>query len=360
MIAAIAAFVVVPVGVASPTPEIGRAADAVVAAGAPGVAVYARDGNRTTLVARGYDNLETKRRMIPRDRFRIGSVTKTFVAAATLQLVGEGKLRLSDTIEEWLPGLVPNGDHITIRSLLAHRSGLFDYIHDDRILAPYVNGQLDYAWTPREILRMATEHEPVFAPGAAGKQSYSSTNYFVLGLLVERVTGHSLAHELSKRIFDPLRLRHTALPATPKTGGRYAHGYTYLFGPTPFDITGLSPSLFWAAGGIVSTPAEVARFYRALLTGRLLPRYLLEAMKARQVPPEATPGILYGLGIYRVQLPCGYVWGHNGDIPGFDTTAFSSGDGDRQVVVSVNTDEDSFTPAAADALEALLGQAYCG
>ena len=170
-----------PAAAAPPDGRIGRAADAVVDAGLPGVAVYVRDQGRTTVVTRGYDDLETKRPMSASDRFRIGSVTKTFVATIALQLVNEGKLSLDDNVERWLPGLIPNGRAITIRELLAHRSGLFDYIRDPRIPAPYQGGQLDHVWTPLQIVRMATKHRPLFAPGAAGKQSYSNTGYVVLG-----------------------------------------------------------------------------------------------------------------------------------------------------------------------------------
>src|SRR5262249_54301368 len=108
--------------------QLDAAADAVVAAGAPGVGVYVRDHNRTAAVTRGYDDLVTKRPASVNDRFRIGSVTKSFVATIVLQLAAQGKLSLDDSVEEYLPGLLANGDAITLRQLLSHRSGLFDYL----------------------------------------------------------------------------------------------------------------------------------------------------------------------------------------------------------------------------------------
>jgi len=340
--------------------RLGRAAETVVDAGVPGVAVYVRDKGKTTVVSRGYDDLAAKRPMSTEDRFRVGSVTKSFVAAVVLQLVDEGKLSLDDSVEQWLPGLVPNGGAITIRELLSHRSGLFDYVHDRRILAPYLKGHLDHVWTPLQVLRMATSHKPLFAPGAADRQSYSNTGYLILGLVIEKVTGHSLAHELKARIFRPLALEHTSFPRSPRIAGRHAHGYTQAVGPTPVDITEISPSLFGAAGGIVSTPADLARFYRALFQGRLVPTGLLNEMKAREGRDPDHPDLLYGLGLYRQPLSCSLVWGHNGDVPGYDTTALGSADGVRQVVVSINTDSDSLTPAQAKALDAVLDTAYCG
>ena len=350
----------VPAVSAAPGERLGRAADAVVDAGVPGVAVYVRDRGRKTVVTRGYDSLAAKRPMSVADRFRIGSVTKTFVATIVLQLANEGKLSLDDSVEKWLPGVVPNGRAITIRHLLSHRSGLFDYVLDRQILAPYLNGHLDHVWTPLQIIRMAAKHKPLFASGAPGKQSYSNTGYVVLGLVIEKVTGRSLATELNARIFRPLGLNHTSFPATPKIAGRHAHGYTKVIGPTPVDVTEVSPSLYGAAGGIVSTPADVALFYRSLFQGRLLPSHLVHEMEAPEGRAAGHPDLLYGLGLYRQPLSCSFVWGHNGDVAGYDITAFNSANGARQIVVVINTDSDSLSPAEGKALNKLLDVAYCG
>ena len=141
------------------------------------------------------------------DHFRIGSVTKTFVAAVALQLVGERRLSLSDTVEERLPGLVPGGDKITLRELLQHTSGLYDYTNDPRTFAPYLKGNLAFAWKPKQLVATAVAHAPLFDPGA--QWSYSNTNDVLLGLIVEAVTKNGLANELARRVFRPLGLHQT-------------------------------------------------------------------------------------------------------------------------------------------------------
>ena len=172
-----------------------------------------RDKNRTVSIASGLGNVDEQTPMRPGDRFRIASHTKTYVATVVLQLVSEGKLRLDDTVEQWLPGLVPNGDEITIRQLLNMTSGLFDYEQDPRVFAPYINGDLGYHWSPLELVQIAVSHEPLFEPGAT--QSYSNTGYILAGLIIEAATGNTLRGELSHRIFRPLDLRATSFPTSP-------------------------------------------------------------------------------------------------------------------------------------------------
>src|SRR3954468_4744491 len=229
--------------------RVAAAADAVVASGVPAVSVYVRDGNHSIVIARGYADQKTKQRLTPADRFRIGSVTKTFVAALVMQLVSEHKLSLDDSIAQHLPGVVPNGDRITLRQLLSHTSALPDYFDNPRIVAPYSATKRMYAWPHLEIARISAADKHLFAPGAPGKWAYSNTGYYLLGLTVERVTHHSLAFELSQRIFRPLHLSHTALAAGPTPGGSYAHGYSTYFG-TMQDVSVFSPTILWAAGGI--------------------------------------------------------------------------------------------------------------
>src|SRR5207249_3944094 len=124
-----------PVREAKKEARIQRALDRLTATGAPGAIVLVRDGNQTLRLTSGYGNLEKKTPMRTTDRFRIGSVTKTFVATVALQLVGKGTLALDDTVERWLPGLVPNGKTITVRELLNHTSGIFDYTNDQGFIA---------------------------------------------------------------------------------------------------------------------------------------------------------------------------------------------------------------------------------
>jgi D-alanyl-D-alanine carboxypeptidase len=324
----VAAATVVPASAATvPEAKLQLALDQLVAAGAPGAIALVREGDRTIRLTSGYGNLKTKTPIRATDRFRIGSITKTFVATVVLQLVGEGRLRLTDSVERWLPGLVPNGRAITVRQLLNHTSGLFSYDEDREFLAE-AERDLLRKWTPRELVAIATAHEPHFAPGAGW--SYSGTGYIVLGLIVEKASGNSLGSELRRRIFAPLRLQATSLPSAPRIAGRYAHGY-YL---RPLeDVSVESPSLAWAAGALVSNADDLAVFFRALLRGRLLSPKLLRAMETTL---ESGAGAGHGLGLAAARLPCGTVWGFAGGVPGYSTAAFSSKDGRRQAVVLVN------------------------
>jgi D-alanyl-D-alanine carboxypeptidase len=335
--------------------KLQRALDELVAAGAPGAVVLVRDGDRTVRLTSGYADLKTKRAMGATDRFRVGSATKTFVATVVLQLVDERKLTLADTVERWLPGLVPNGRAITVRQLLNHTSGLFDYAEDSRAFGHTLTRLPTRVWTPRELVAIATSHAPLFAPGA--RWAYSNTNYFLLGLIVEAATGRPLETELRKRIFVPLRLRGTSFAMRSRIVGTYAHGYEPIGGSGLQDVGRISPSLYWAAGAIVSTADDLARFFRELLGGRLLRPELLKAMRTTVA---VTPHQRYGLGLYRNRTPCGFFWGHGGGAPGYSTEALLRQDGGRQFVLLVNRSDESLSPRAQEAHFRALALANCG
>ena len=338
-------------------PQLQEDLDALVAAGVPGAILVIRDGSRTVSLASGLGNVDEQTPMRSGDRFRIASHTKTYVATVVLQLVSEGRLSLEDTVEQWLPGLVPNGDGITIRQLLNHTSGLFDYENDPRVLEPYINGDLGFHWAPRELVRIAVSHEPLFEPGAM--QSYSNTGYILAGLIIKAATENTLRGELSRRIFQPLDLRATSFPIRPGIAGRHAHGYIILGEPPAIDITGISPFV-WAAGAIISTGADDLSFYRALLSGRLLKAGLLREMK-ETVPVEgAPPGAGYGLGLTRYGTSCGTAWGHNGAFGGFFSDVYTSENGRHQALLMVNLDETSQTEDIDSLFYELLDKAYCG
>jgi D-alanyl-D-alanine carboxypeptidase len=324
-------------------PKLRAALDELVAAGAPGAVALVRDGDRTVRLASGLADRARNAPMRVTDRFRVGSVTKTFVSSVVLQLAGEGRLSLDDTVERWLPGLVPNGGGITIRQLLSHTSGLYDYTQDPSVLEPYLRGHLRVVRAPRTLVGRAIAHPPLFAPGA--EWSYSNTGYLLLGLILEAAGGESLGAQLQQRIFTPLGLRRTTFDTSPRISGRHAHGYFALGKRSLRDVSVFSPSFAWAAGAIVSTAGDLVRFYRALLQGRVLRPDLLDAMKTTVA--MGPPGESYGFGLWKTRslglsptnkLACGSVWGHDGDFPGYLTYAFSSEDAKRQMVVFVNTD----------------------
>jgi D-alanyl-D-alanine carboxypeptidase len=199
-------------------PELGTLLDRVIAAGAPGVLVVVREDGRVRTEARGFADRSPSIRMRADQRFRIGSVTKTFVATLVLRPVEDGKLGLHDTVERWLPGLVPGGQAITVRHLLAHTSGLPDYVDNDRVAA-----HRERRWRPRELVSLAIAHPAErLRPGET--YAYSSTNYIVLGLIAEEAARQPLGRQLRKRLFEPLGLRHTSL-VLGEIRGRHVHGH---------------------------------------------------------------------------------------------------------------------------------------
>jgi D-alanyl-D-alanine carboxypeptidase len=371
---AMAAFVAASAPAKPETPTGSQAAglqrdlDALVAAGAPGAMLFVRDGNRITQLTAGLGDIARKTPMRPDNHFKIASLTKTYTATVVLQLVGEAKLRLGDTVERRLPGVVPNGHRIAIRQLLNHTSGLADFESNPRYLKPYLDGNFGHYWSPRQLVRLGVSQKPVFAPGT--RWSYSNTNYVVLQLIVERVTGNTLGAELKRRIFRPLGLRNTTYPAKPGLPSPYAHGYR-LFGDPPLvDVTGLSPSLAPGSGGIVSTVREVADFYRALLAGRLLAPRQLQAMKT--IVSERTgkvvragPGYGFGIahsGVGRPSVAVGVScagWGHSGELAGYDVSNVFSEDGRRQAVLMINQDASTLAEKALPLYYRLLDKAYC-
>jgi D-alanyl-D-alanine carboxypeptidase len=343
-------------------PKLQRALDEVVAAGAPGALVLVRDGKRTIRLTSGYGNLAPLTPMAVSDRTRIGGLSKSFAATVVLQLVGEGKLELEDTLEHWLPGAISNGESITVRQLLNHTSGIYDYANDPAVLAPYVTGDLTHVFDLLFGLQVADDHGPLFAPGSA--LAYSNTNTLLLAMIVEKITGRSFSEELRRRIFKPLGLRQTSYPTSSEIDGAHVHGYI-LFEEGPFDVTPWSPTMFGPGGAILSNADDVANFYRALLGKRLLSHRLLKEM--RTIDPAATGGVpdagilggAWGLGLLREEFPCGEAWGHDSETPGYMAAAWNSRHGDRQVVVVVNSHFGHDAPVS-EAMRKVLVTAYCG
>jgi D-alanyl-D-alanine carboxypeptidase len=271
--------------------------------------------------------------MRPTDRFRAGSMTKSFVATVALQLVGEGKLKLTDTVERRLPGILPYGDKVTVRQLLNLTSGVPD--NQGPVEAEWLKGNMTRSWSPRELVALVADKRPDFAPGSSW--AYSNTNYVLAGMIIERVTGHRLGDELARRVFAPLHMRDTSFPVnTTAVAGPHANGYAVVNGKA-LDVTVLNPSGTWAAGNAVSTAADIAHFWRALLGGELLAAAQLKAMKTT-VPMVKGAASRYGLGIFTDPSACGAVWGNGGDIAGYNNRFRNSEDGTRQsgVMVDVN------------------------
>ncbi|MEA2468580.1 MAG: D-alanyl-D-alanine carboxypeptidase [Thermoleophilaceae bacterium] len=336
-----------------------RSLNRLVDAGAPGAVALVRVHGRTTRIAAGYADTRTKRRMRASDRFRVGSVTKTFVATVILQLAGEGRLSLDDSVEHWLPGEVPNGGAITVHQLLSMTSGIFDYLNDgdDTVLRREI-ADPNTRFTPNELVAIATSHAPRFAPGTSW--SYSNTGYILLGQIAENAAGRPIADLLRDRIFTPAGLRATSFETGPRIAGTHAHGYDALTGKTLRDVSVLDQSWAWTAGAIVSNADDIARFYRALLKGRLLRPDLLTAMETTVPMGAPAPrGFTYGAGISTVPMPCGLAWGHNGSTPGYLTSVLNSRGGRRQVVLMINGGETALDRQTAEPAQRLLAAAFC-
>ncbi|WP_046011879.1 serine hydrolase domain-containing protein, partial [Microbacterium sp. SA39] len=292
-------------------------------AGYPGVlaSVTSPDGEVENAVA-GEGDIETGEAPPVDGEVRIASNTKMFVATVVLQLVDEGLVDLAAPIDTYLPGLIRgtgiDGAGITVHQLLQQTTGLPEYA--DQIAADAFGAQEKYI-SPRDMLDIALTRPAGFAPGE--KWEYSNTNYLVLGLLIEAVTDRAIAEQIEERIVRPLGLEHTYFPAPGERELRNEHaiGYHADVPGELRDISAMDTSFAWSAGAMVSTPAELNTFMRALLDGELLSD---EALKTMQTPvpagDELWPEAAYGLGLQRYPLSCGgFAWGHGGDIPGTQT-----------------------------------------
>ncbi len=289
-----------------------------------------RDGDHVELGVAGAADVAAGTAVTPDTVFRTGSVAKTFVATVMLQLAAEGVVSLDDSVEQWLPGLVPDGASITIRQLLGNRSGLFDFFDDPQALAPYLAGDVGHVWSPEQLVAMATAHAPNFAPDSAAL--YSNTDYTLVGMIIERATSRTVADEVATRIVEPLGLSHTTIPVDGTLDAPYAHGYAADAGMQ--DVTAVDPSLSSFGGNLVSTPADLAVFFDALFGGRLLAPESLAEMTTTTV---ALHGEVLGLGLQVVELPCGTFIGHSGSTPGYKAAAFTDRSRDREFVVVVNS-----------------------
>ncbi|WP_214316828.1 serine hydrolase domain-containing protein [Nonomuraea sediminis] len=359
--------------------QIQQLARKLVEAGAPGVIVRVDDGRgRPVEVAEQAPWTRRDHLLTAGDEFRMGSNTKTMMATLVLQLVAEGKLALTDPVAKWLPGKVPNGGAITVRMLLNHTSGLFDYTKDPAI-RPSILGKDRRRWTSAKLLAVGVRHDPLFAPGT--KWSYSNTNYAAIGAVLERVTGASLADLVRDRIARPLNLEHTYFATDPTWRGSHAHGYERDAAHMPpavpvafrsfagtrhhghVDVSGNDPGWGGAAGAMVSTARDWSRFTTALMSGKLLPAAQLAQLRTTvPVDPKQPDGPGYGLGIQTGAHPCGTFWGHDGGIPGYLTTGITDRAGTRSATVLISTEawsEFEADPKIAKAAQALQMAVTC-
>lgn len=350
----------------------------------PGAVVLLRTPQGTYRAAVGTSRLGEEQVPTTAQHFRIASNTKTMTSALILLLAQDGRLRLTDPVSRYVPG-VPNGDHITLGQLLKMRSGLYNYTEDPR-LAASLDADPAKARTPREMLALAFRHPPNFEPGAS--YEYSNTNYVLLGLVAEKAGGTPLARQFRERLFAPLGLAGTSLPGIADTSlpTPYAHGYMYggtAYALTdqpypadleaaarsgklqPLDYTHQNPSYATAAGGAVSTADDLATWTRALVTGRVLdPAHQRQWLRSPQAEDPAAPpdGQSYGYGITHQRFgPDAAMYYHGGELPGFNSFIGHDPDHDVTLVIWTNLTLSPGGRTTANALlPTVLNQVYSG
>jgi D-alanyl-D-alanine carboxypeptidase len=292
--------------------------------------------------AYGYGATELGGTTSPRanTHFRAASNTKTMTAAVIVLLVQEGKLHFDDPVSKYVEG-VPNGDDITISELLKMRSGLYNYTSASE-LGESLDRDPTRVWTPQELLAIAFKRPAIFAPGK--EYDYCNTNYVLLGLIAEKLEGAPMAKIFQDRLFGPLGMKHTFLPANTSNTipERYSHGYLYgsssyalVDAPYPADLqsaakagtlkpnddTGQNPSYAYAAGGAISTADDLAIWMRALVGGKLFDanyqRQWLNSLEAQD--PSKPLGQKYGYGISQIIFGSNSVYFHGGEMPGYNS-----------------------------------------
>jgi D-alanyl-D-alanine carboxypeptidase len=306
----------------------------------PGAVVLLRTPQGDFTAAGGTTQLGTRNRPSSDTNFRIASNTKTMTAAVILQLAQEGKLSLSDPVSKYVPG-VPNGDNITIAQLLEMRSGLYNYTNAPE-LAATIDRDPTKVWTPAELLAIAFARPPDFPPGT--KYEYNNTNYALLGLVIEKTDARPLATAMQQRLFEPLGMRHTVLPASTSNSipEPYSHGYLYgsssvaLYGAPPYspqqkaaaragtlqptDYTNVNHSVAAAAGGVISTANDLATWIRALVAGRVLnAEYQRRWLDSPQPEDPSNPRQKYGYGISQLTWGPNTIYFYGGETPGYNS-----------------------------------------
>lgn len=345
--------------------ELQAILDQTVADGAiPGaVASVSLPGRQPWVGASGVAERASGRLMAPDSLVRIASISKMFTAVTVLRLAEQGRLSLDDTIADILPGLVPADERITVKMLLSHTSGLYDYLEDSEFrTASYANPQRE--WEPEELVAYARQFPLAFEPGAPGSWDYSSTNYVILGMLAEQATGQPLAQLMREEIFAPLGLERTFFAPDEPPAGDLASGYARTV-----DQTDAAMSFAFATANLISTAGDMDRFARGLFGGELLSAESLALMQTfiDGKGQYKMPALAYGLGVMRNQLPvgpaadgsarpaaAGLVLGHIGGFAGFRSALWAQPGSGIVITLAVNQSDMDPNTLAAPLLDAVL------
>jgi D-alanyl-D-alanine carboxypeptidase len=316
--------------------------------------------------------------------FRIASNTKTMTAALIVLLAQDGKLKFSDPVSAFVPD-VPNGENITIAQLLKMRSGLFNYTADPALSAAS-DADPKKAWTPQEVLAIGFRHPQQFAPDAS--YEYNNTNYALLGLTAEKAGGRPLAEQFQDRLFGPVGLKQTSLPAADDTSLPTPYSHGYMYGGTfyaladdpypadmqaaaqagtlqPIDYTNHNSSYAHAAGGAISTADDLATWMKALVSGKVFNADYHQQWLTSLQPedPAAGPdGQKYGYGIsYQRFGPNASMYYHGGELPGFNSFMGYDPDNDVTLVIWTNLTLSPEGKTTAQAmLPTVLDEIYAG
>jgi D-alanyl-D-alanine carboxypeptidase len=267
----------------------------------------------------------TLNHMILANHVRIGSVTKTFTATAILQQIEKGKLKFSDKLSEFVSG-IKYGNEITVRQLLDMQSGVYEFESDPGFTSSvFLNPTQE--WNPEKTVEIIRKHEPEYKPGEYSH--YNESNFALLGIILEKVTGESAEAAIQKNVITPLGLTQTSLPAPTaaepnpsKLPEPFAHGYNRYVAGIPTDTTAFNARIPWTMGGMVSTVGDLATWGQDLGTGALLsPAMFAERTQFCSLGAWAYGGASefgYGLGL----MSLGNWMGHAGTWPGFSASTF--------------------------------------
>jgi D-alanyl-D-alanine carboxypeptidase len=305
--------------------------------GPPGAIVIVQRGNRRTVFAAGVRDLKARGPVRPADHMRLASASKAFSGAVALSLVSQGKLSLGDRIARRLPWLPAAWGSVTLREALQHTSGLPDF-SSAPAFRKYIVGHLHARPSPRFLLHFVAHDALEFTPGS--RYRYSNTDNFIVALMAQAATHRSYNALLASRVYRPLRLRHTSLPAGASLPVPHLHGYQPDPPGPPEDVSTLiSGSYAWASGGLVSTPADLTRFIRGYAGARLFSRGVQRQQLrflAGNSEPTGPGANSAGLGIFRYRTRCGTVYGHTGNTSGYTQFMAATLDGRRSVTASVS------------------------
>jgi D-alanyl-D-alanine carboxypeptidase len=307
--------------------------------GPPGVAVVVQVGSSRSFYAGGVARLGGRAPRIG-EHMRVASVAKAFSGATALVLVSKGLLRLRDTIGRWLPYLPAPWHRVTLRQLLEHTSGIADFSDSKKFLAA-VRRSPRTPPRPRRLLSYARS-KLEFPPGS--RYHYSNSDNIAVALMIQAATGRSYARMLHRAVLKPLGLSHTSLPVGAHLDRPFIHGYALdrKTGTPKDDVTHvLAAGWAWASGGIVSTPADLNKFIRGYVSGRLISAKLRARWQRLFMPASGSepPGPGFnsaGMALFRYQTRCGTVYGHSGNTLGYTQYAFSTRDGTRSATISIN------------------------